>query len=121
MRARLLGALRGHFRPELLNRIDEVLIFEPLSSEALREIVALELQKLTRRLEERDLRLEADPDVLDLLAREGYDPVYGARPLRRLIERRIQNPLARRVLKGEFPPGTTVRVRVPVDGEAGEF
>ncbi|HKQ18463.1 MAG TPA: ATP-dependent chaperone ClpB [Candidatus Eisenbacteria bacterium] len=121
MRARLLGALRGHFRPELLNRIDEVLIFEPLSSEALREIVALELRKLTRRLEERDLELEADPDVLDLLAREGYDPVYGARPLRRLIERRVQNPLARRVLKGEFPPGTAVRVRVPADGEGGDF
>ena len=121
MRARLLGALRGHFRPELLNRIDEVLIFEPLSSEALRRIVALELNKLARRLEERDLRLEADPDVLDLLAREGYDPVYGARPLRRLIERRIQNPMARRMLSGEFPPGTVVRVRLPDGGEAGDL
>ena len=121
MRARLLGALRGHFRPELLNRIDEVLIFEPLSSDALRQIVALELSKLTRRLRERDLTLTADPDVLDLLAREGYDPVYGARPLRRLIERRIQNPMAKRMLSGEFPPGTTVRVRVSEGGEAGEL
>ena len=121
IRARLLGALRGHFRPELLNRIDEVLIFEPLSSEALREIVALELRKLTRRLEERDLRLTADPAVLDLLAREGYDPVYGARPLRRLIERRVQNPMARRMLSGEFPSGTTVRVRLSEGGEGGEF
>jgi len=121
MRARLLGALRGHFRPELLNRIDEVLIFEPLSSDALREIVALELSKLTRRLRERDLTLIADADVLDLLAREGYDPVYGARPLRRLIERRIQNPMAKRMLSGEFPPGTTVRVRVSEGGEAGEL
>jgi ATP-dependent Clp protease ATP-binding subunit ClpB len=121
IRARLLGALRGHFRPELLNRIDEVLIFEPLSSEALREIVALELRKLTRRLEERDLKLTADPAVLDLLAREGYDPVYGARPLRRLIERRVQNPMARRMLSGEFPPGTSVRVRLPEGGEDGEF
>jgi len=121
IRARLLGALRGHFRPELLNRIDEVLIFEPLSSEALREIVSLELQKLTRRLEERGLKLTADPAVLDLLAREGYDPVYGARPLRRLIERRVQNPMARRMLSGEFPPGTTIRVRVSESGEDGEF
>jgi len=121
IRARLLGALRGHFRPELLNRIDEVLIFEPLSSEALREIVALELRKLTRRLEERDLKLTADPAVLDLLAREGYDPVYGARPLRRLIERRVQNPMARRMLSGEFPPGTAVRLRLSGDGEGGEF
>ena len=121
IRARLLGALRGHFRPELLNRIDEVLIFEPLAPEALRQIVALELKKLTRRLEDRELKLTADPEVLDLLAREGYDPVYGARPLRRLIERRIQNPMARRVLSGEFPPGTTVRVRLSDAGGDGEL
>jgi ATP-dependent Clp protease ATP-binding subunit ClpB len=113
MRTRLLQALRGHFRPELLNRIDEILIFEPLTPEALREIVKLELLKLERRLRERELSLEADEGVIDLLAREGYDPVYGARPLRRLIERRIQNPLAQAILKGEFRSGDTVRVRLP--------
>jgi ATP-dependent Clp protease ATP-binding subunit ClpB len=113
MRTRLLQALRGHFRPELLNRIDEILIFEPLTPEALREIVRLELLKLERRLRERELSLEADEGVIDLLAREGYDPVYGARPLRRLIERRIQNPLAQAILKGEFRSGDTVRVRLP--------
>ena len=115
MRNRLLAALHGHFRPELLNRIDEILVFEPLGPEALREIVGLELRKVERRLRERDLTFVADPEVLDLLAREGYDPVFGARPLRRLIERRVQNPLARSILKGEWKPGDTIRVRV---GEA---
>ena len=112
MRTRLMAALRGHFRPELLNRIDEVLVFEPLDRDALREIVRLELRKVERRLAERDLTLEAGPDVLDLLAREGYDPVFGARPLRRLIERRIQNPLAQSILAGTFRPGDRVRVRI---------
>ncbi|HEV8128215.1 MAG TPA: AAA family ATPase, partial [Candidatus Eisenbacteria bacterium] len=117
MRSRLLAALRGHFRPELLNRIDEILIFEPLSQESLREIVRLELRKVERRLRDRDLALHAENDVLDLLAREGYDPVYGARPLRRLIEHKIQNPIARGILKGEFNPGDRIRVRVSRDGE----
>jgi len=117
MRSRLLAALRGHFRPELLNRIDEILVFEPLSQESLREIVRLELRKVERRLRDRDLTLAVDNDVLDLLAREGYDPVYGARPLRRLIEHKIQNPIARRILQGEFVPEDRIRVRVGKDGE----
>jgi ATP-dependent Clp protease ATP-binding subunit ClpB len=112
MRSRLLAALRSHFRPELLNRIDEILVFEPLSQESLREIVRLELRKVEARLRSRELSLEAGPEVLDLLAREGYDPVYGARPLRRLVEHRIQNPLAQRLLKGEFAPGDVIGVRV---------
>jgi ATP-dependent Clp protease ATP-binding subunit ClpB len=121
MRSRLLAALRGHFRPELLNRIDDILVFEPLSREALREIVRLELRKVERRLRNRDLNLEADPGVLDLLAREGYDPVYGARPLRRLIEHRIQNPLAQRLLKGEFSPGDVIHVRLKGRDDELEF
>jgi ATP-dependent Clp protease ATP-binding subunit ClpB len=112
MRARLLEALRGHFRPELLNRIDEILVFDPLTTEALERIVALELEKVARRLRDRELSLHVDPDVLAYLAREGYDPVYGARPLRRLIERLVQNPLARRLLQGEFHPGDAIRVRL---------
>jgi ATP-dependent Clp protease ATP-binding subunit ClpB len=115
MRDRLLTALRGHFRPEILNRIDEILVFEVLSPEALRQIVALELRKVEQRLRDRDLSIQADPEVLDLLAREGYDPVFGARPLRRLIERRLQNPLAQAILKGEFQPGDSIRVRPGAD------
>ncbi|HZE19866.1 MAG TPA: ATP-dependent chaperone ClpB [Candidatus Angelobacter sp.] len=112
MRDRLMLALRGHFRPELLNRIDEILIFEPLSREALREIVKLEIRKVERRLNEKEISLQADDKALDLLAREGYDPVFGARPLRRLIERRVQNPLAAGLLSGEFHPGDTVHLAV---------
>jgi ATP-dependent Clp protease ATP-binding subunit ClpB len=124
MRARLLEALRGHFRPELLNRIDEILVFEPLSTEALERIVTLELRKVERRLRDRELALRPDPEVLSYLAREGYDPAYGARPLRRLIERLVQNPLARRILQGEFKPGDSIRVRLgdtKSGAEAGDF
>jgi ATP-dependent Clp protease ATP-binding subunit ClpB len=111
LRERLLAALRGHFRPELLNRIDEILIFEALTPEALREIVRLTLRRVERRLEDRGLTLEADDEAIGLLVKEGYDPVYGARPLRRVIERRVQNPLAQGILKGEWKPGDTVRLR----------
>ncbi|HET7904195.1 MAG TPA: AAA family ATPase, partial [Candidatus Eisenbacteria bacterium] len=125
VRARLLQALRGHFRPELLNRIDEILVFDPLSQEALETIVRLELRKVETRLRDRELSLRIDPEILALLAREGYDPAYGARPLRRLIERRVQNPLARAILEGAFRPGDTIRVRLggdrPGDGEAFRF
>jgi len=118
LRPRLLQALRGHFRPELINRIDEILVFEPLGQEELRQIVRLELKKVERRLQERELKLVVDTDVLDLLAKEGYDPVFGARPLRRVIERRVQNPLAQAILKGEFQPGDTVRVRLGKDDDS---
>jgi ATP-dependent Clp protease ATP-binding subunit ClpB len=111
MRPRLLVALREHFRPELINRIDEILVFEPLGAGELRQIVKLELKKVERRLVDRQISLEVDEDVLDLIAREGYDPVFGARPLRRVIERRVQNPLAQSILQGQVKPGDTVRVR----------
>jgi ATP-dependent Clp protease ATP-binding subunit ClpB len=118
MRPSLLQAIRGHFRPELINRIDEILVFEPLRPEQLREIARLEVRKVERRLRERELSLEVDEDVLDLLAREGYDPVFGARPLRRLIEHRLQNPLAQAILRGEFRPGDRIRVRRGPSDEA---
>jgi ATP-dependent Clp protease ATP-binding subunit ClpB len=111
LRERLLAALHGQFRPELLNRIDEILIFEALTPEALREIVRLELRKVERRLTDRGLALEADDDAVALLVQEGHDPVYGARPLRRAIERRVQNPLAQGILRGEWNPGDVVRLK----------
>jgi ATP-dependent Clp protease ATP-binding subunit ClpB len=116
MRPALMRAIQVHFRPELVNRIDEILIFEPLRPEELREIARLEVRKVERRLRERELALVVEDEVLDLLAREGYDPVFGARPLRRVIERRLQNPLAQAILRGEFHPGDTVHVaRGPSD------
>ena len=111
LRARLLVALRAHFRPELLNRIDEVLVFEALTPEALRTIVRLELRKVEDRLRDRGLTIQADEAAIDLLVREGYDPVYGARPLRRTIERRVQNPLAQALLRGAFHSGDVVHLR----------
>jgi len=118
LRQPLMGALRSHFRPELINRIDEILIFEPLGRGELREIVRLELAKVERRLRDRELSLEVDTPVLDRLAVEGYDPVFGARPLRRVIERRVQNPMAQAILRGEFQPGDRVRVTLGAGDDA---
>ncbi len=119
LRARLMAALHGQFRPELLNRIDEILVFESLTQEALRRIVRLELAKVERRLRDRELSLDPDPAVLDLLVREGYDPVYGARPLRRAIERLVENPLAQAILRGAFHLGDTIRLRPGTGREDG--
>jgi len=102
--------LREHFRPEFLNRVDEVIVFRPLSEEQLGVIVGLLLKGVERRLGEAQIRLELTDDARLLVAREGYDPTYGARPLRRAIQREIENPLARRILAGEFAAGDTLRI-----------
>jgi ATP-dependent Clp protease ATP-binding subunit ClpB len=116
MREAVMAALRQAFRPEFLNRIDDVIIFHPLSREQLRGIVEIQLKSLRRRLAERNLQLEVTPDAMDKLAEEGYDPVYGARPLKRVIQRMLQDPLAMRILEGELRDGDTIRVDVR-DGE----
>ena len=108
--------LREHFRPEFLNRVDEVIVFRPLDESQLREIVGLLVKNVERRVAETGLSLEVTDAALALLAREGYDPVYGARPLRRAIQRQLENPLARRILAGEFSPGQTVTIDVSADG-----
>jgi ATP-dependent Clp protease ATP-binding subunit ClpB len=102
--------LRELFRPEFLNRIDEVIVFRPLSQEQLMEIVRLLLAGVERRLAEAQIALEITDAARAHVAREGYDPTYGARPLRRAIQRSIENPLARRILAGEFPAGSMVRI-----------
>src|SRR5436190_14785793 len=117
MERRVQAAVREHFRPELLNRIDEIVIFHPLSREDLRKIVALHAESLRKMLGERDLQLDLTERALDALAEEGYDPNFGARPLKRTLQRRIQNPLALQLLRGDFKPGQTIRV----DVEKGEF
>jgi len=108
--------LREHFRPEFLNRIDEIIVFRPLDEAQLREIVGLLVQGLARRVEDRGITLEVTEAALTHLAREGYDPVYGARPLRRAIQRELENPLARRLLGGEFGTGSTVTIDAGADG-----
>ncbi|MGH2427947.1 MAG: ATP-dependent chaperone ClpB [Candidatus Limnocylindria bacterium] len=102
--------LREHFRPEFLNRIDEVIVFRPLDESQLRQIVGLLVAAVDRRLSEAGISLSVTDEALALLAREGYDPVYGARPLRRAIQRELENPLARRILAGEFGSGDTVQI-----------
>ena len=108
--------LREHFRPEFLNRVDEIIVFRPLDEAQLRQIVGLLVDGTARRLAEAGTTLEVTDAALTHLAREGYDPVYGARPLRRAIQRELENPLARRLLGGEFVAGDTVRVDAR-DGE----
>ncbi|HUF54100.1 MAG TPA: AAA family ATPase [Dehalococcoidia bacterium] len=103
-------ALRQTFRPELLNRIDETIVFDPLTEEDLKEIVELLLEDVRERLADRRIGLELTDEAKAALVREGYDPQYGARPLRRVIERRIANPLSRRILAGEFAEGEMARV-----------
>jgi ATP-dependent Clp protease ATP-binding subunit ClpB len=108
--------LRERFRPEFLNRIDEVVVFEPLSREQLSEIVELQLGRLRERLAERKLELDVTDAAKELVAEEGWDPAYGARPLKRAIQRLLENPLARELLEGRFADGDTVRVDAR-DGE----
>jgi ATP-dependent Clp protease ATP-binding subunit ClpB len=115
-RAAVMDALTSHFRPEFINRVDEVVIFEPLAREQIAGITEIQLGRLRQRLAERDLRLELAPEAMDKLIAVGYDPVYGARPLKRAIQRWIENPLAQLILSGSFMPGTSIRGTV-VDDE----
>ena len=109
--------LRDRFRPEFLNRIDEVVVFEALTREQLSEIVELQLGRLRERLAERKLSLAVTDAAKELVAEEGWDPAYGARPLKRAIQRLLENPLALRLLEGDFAEGDVVRV----DAEDGEL
>ena len=115
MEKRVNEALRGHFRPEFLNRLDESIIFRSLREDELRQIVALQVQRLTRRLEERKLALRVNSEALDWLAAVGYDPVYGARPLKRAIQRELETPIAKAILAGTFPAGSTIAVDVELE------
>jgi ATP-dependent Clp protease ATP-binding subunit ClpB len=109
IRDRVLEALREHFRPEFLNRVDETIIFGRLDREHLARIIEIQLGLLRKRLEERKIGLEVTPEALELLAAEGYDPAFGARPLKRAIQRLLQDPLSIRILEGEFREGDTVK------------
>ena len=112
MREAVMELLRQQFKPEFLNRVDDVIIFHPLTREDLRQIVEIQLRGLRDRLEARGLKLQVTSAAQDLLAEEGFDPVYGARPLKRTIQRLVQDPLAMRLLEGEFREGDTIKVDV---------
>jgi ATP-dependent Clp protease ATP-binding subunit ClpB len=102
--------MRAVFRPEFLNRIDEIVEFKQLTKEELAEIVELQLQRLRVRLAERGIDLELTDEAKEVLAEAGWDPTFGARPLKRALQRMVENPLALRLLEGEFGEGDTVRV-----------
>ena len=116
MRRRVMDALRGHFKPEFLNRVDDVVIYRALREEQIGFILDIQLKELDMRLAERRLTLSLSEEARAWLAKRGYDPQYGARPLKRLIQREVQDPLAMRILEGEFGEGTTVRGSLAEDG-----
>jgi ATP-dependent Clp protease ATP-binding subunit ClpB len=116
---RVRDELRNHFRPEFLNRVDDIIVFRQLSRDDLVRIVDLQLARLEKMLEQRHIKLEVTPQAKALLAAEGYDPVYGARPLKRVIQRLLQNPIALELLEGNFQEGDTIRVER--DGDALRF
>jgi ATP-dependent Clp protease ATP-binding subunit ClpB len=111
--------LKQFFRPEFLNRVDEIIVFHPLSKEQLTRIVDVQLNHLRKRLADRNLKLDVTPEAERLLAEEGYDPNYGARPLKRVIQQRLENPIASKILRGEFGDGETIHV--DVDAAKGAF
>jgi ATP-dependent Clp protease ATP-binding subunit ClpB len=115
MRVAVLDVVQDHFRPEFLNRIDELVIFHPLTAVQLREITGIQMGFLRARLRERDMDLVLSDGALDRLAEVGYDPVYGARPLKRVIQREIENPLAQKLLRGDFGPGEIIEVLLEGD------
>ncbi len=118
MQSEVMETLREAFKPEFLNRVDEIVIYHALPLERIKEIVSIQLNALVRRLEERSIGLEVTDEAKEFLAREGYDPAYGARPLKRALQRKIQDPLALMLLEGKFGPGDVVRVDLAPGGDS---
>jgi ATP-dependent Clp protease ATP-binding subunit ClpB len=116
MRRAVMVALREHFRPEFINRVDDIIIFHPLTREHMKRIIGIQLSGLLKRLDERKIHVELTDAAKEELVREGYDPAYGARPLKRTIQRRILDPLALRVLEGDFGEGDTIIVNRSGEG-----
>ncbi|MEZ5455015.1 MAG: ATP-dependent chaperone ClpB [Lysobacteraceae bacterium] len=112
MKAAVMGVVQAHFRPEFINRLDELVVFHPLGKAQIRDIARIQTAYLAKRLAERQLRIEISDAALDLLGNVGFDPVYGARPLKRAIQQQLENPLATRILSGEFVPGDCIEVEV---------
>jgi len=112
MKSAVMEIVQQHFRPEFINRVDDIVVFHPLGAQQIRSIVEIQLGNLRKRLADRNMELELDDKARNLIAEGGYDPVYGARPLKRAIQQQIENPLAQRILRNEFLPGDQVRVTV---------
>ena len=112
MKEAVMGVVGQHFRPEFINRIDETVVFHPLGREQIRSITEIQMQYLHKRLAERDLSLDISAAALDLLGEAGFDPVYGARPLKRAIQHQIENPMAQSILGGDYHPGDVIKIDV---------
>ncbi|MCC6640678.1 MAG: ATP-dependent chaperone ClpB [Deltaproteobacteria bacterium] len=121
MERRVMDALRAQFKPEFLNRIDDVILFRQLGREQIERIVDIQIERVKKLLAERRIEIEVTPEAKKLLAEKGYDPHYGARPLKRVIQRLVQDPLAMKILEGQFPEGSKVSVDARLSGEALEF
>ena len=117
MKAAVMEIVGSHFRPEFINRIDDAVVFRPLDQDAIRKVAGIQLQNLQNRLLDREMQLQVSDEALDLLSAAGFDPVFGARPLKRAIQTNIENPLAQEMLSGKFVPGDTIVVTV----EQGRF
>ena len=117
MKAAVMGVVQAHFRPEFINRLDDIVVFHPLDKAQIKQIARIQLRGLEKRLGERNLKLEVSDKALELLGNVGFDPVYGARPLRRAVQSQIENPLAQKILAGDFVGGDTVKV----DAEGGQL
>ncbi|MDC0612282.1 ATP-dependent chaperone ClpB [Vibrio sp.] len=116
MKAQVMDVVAHHFRPEFLNRVDESVVFHPLGREQIKSIASIQIERLRQRMHERDYELDMDEKALDLIAQVGFDPVYGARPLKRAIQQEVENPLAKAMLSGEFTPGRPIKLTA-VDGK----
>jgi ATP-dependent Clp protease ATP-binding subunit ClpB len=110
VRDEVMGVVRGHFRPEFLNRVDEIILFHRLQRSEMGAIVDIQMKRLQHLLEDRKITLELTPEAREWLAEKGYDPAYGARPLKRVIQKHVQDPLAELILSGEIRDGETVPV-----------
>ena len=117
MKAAVMGVVQAHFRPEFINRLDDIVVFHPLTKPQIKQIARIQLRGLEKRLAERGIRIELTDKAYELLANVGFDPVYGARPLKRAVQQQIENPLASEILKGAFVGGDTVKV----DAEGGKL
>jgi ATP-dependent Clp protease ATP-binding subunit ClpB len=121
MKAAVMEIVGKHFKPEFINRIDDSVVFRPLDRNEIRQIAAIQLRLLSKRLESRDMGISYTDDTLDLIAEEGFDPVYGARPLKRAIQNSIENPLAQRILAGDFATGDTILIDVEEIDSRSQF
>jgi ATP-dependent Clp protease ATP-binding subunit ClpB len=117
MKAAVMDVVGQHFRPEFINRVDEMVVFHPLDREQIKLIAGIQLANLRRRVESNGFELEFSDEAMDLIGEAGFDPVYGARPLKRAIQQEIENPLAQKILSGDYAPGDTITVSV----EEGRF